>query len=70
MENKKRPAKKAFADINLCVSCGCCVKACPKNAISVFKGAYAVVNSDLCVGCSICKKACPASVIEIKEVWT
>ncbi len=51
-----------------CVACGCCVKVCPLQAISVYKGMYAVVNAAKCVGCSKCAKECPASVIEIMEV--
>ena len=48
-----------------CVGCGTCIKVCPKKAIDVPKGIYAVVERDLCVGCGLCKKACPASVIQI-----
>ncbi|MGL4335701.1 MAG: 4Fe-4S binding protein [Turicibacter sp.] len=58
--------KKACVDINYCVSCGMCVKTCPIAAIHIYKGMYAVVNSDKCVGCKKCEKACPASVIEMK----
>lgn len=37
----------------------------PAQALSVFKGSYAVVNQDACVGCGLCAKECPASVISI-----
>ncbi len=50
-----------------CVSCGCCEKACPKNAIAVYHGIYANVNQELCVGCGLCVKACPADIISLKE---
>lgn len=59
--------RKAAVDVSLCVACGCCVKVCPKNAISVFKGIYAVVDEALCVGCGKCGRECPASVITMKE---
>lgn len=62
-----RVRRKAKVDKNACVACGCCVKACPLGAISVFKGVYAKVDTDKCIGCGKCKKACPASVIEIGE---
>ena len=48
-----------------CVACGCCVKVCPLNVITIFKGMYAVVNEEKCVGCGKCANACPASVISI-----
>ena len=51
-----------------CVACGCCVKVCPKEAITVIKGLFAQVDTDRCVGCGKCAKECPASVIEMREV--
>ena len=48
-----------------CVACGCCAKVCPLNAITVYKGMYAVVNEEKCVGCGKCANTCPASVISI-----
>ncbi|WP_101698448.1 ATP-binding protein [Clostridium minihomine] len=46
-----------------CVACGCCVKVCPKGAITVPKGIRAEVNEQLCIGCTRCAKVCPAQVI-------
>ncbi|HHW46807.1 MAG TPA: 4Fe-4S binding protein [Clostridiales bacterium] len=60
--------RKAIVDKNACVACGCCVKVCPRGAISVFKGVYAAVDIGKCIGCGKCKTACPASVIGIGEV--
>ena len=60
--------RKAILNAALCVACGCCVKVCPRNAISVPHGVSAVIDSTLCVGCGKCAKECPASVIEIREV--
>ncbi len=65
MEKKKR---KAFVNINDCVACGCCTKACPRNAIEIWKGIMAKVDIVKCIGCGKCAKECPASVIEIQEV--
>jgi len=50
-----------------CVACGCCVRACSLNAISVHKGKYAVV-SDKCVGCGKCAYICPADAIEVDKI--
>lgn len=45
--------KKRFAvvDTALCVACGCCVKVCPRQAITVPKGIFAEVERAQCVGC-------------------
>ena len=59
--------KLAVVDRRICVACGACVKACPKNAISVYRGCYAAVNEAACVGCGLCAKACPAGCVETKE---
>lgn len=67
MEMTGRKLRKAYVSETQCVACGCCVKVCPMNAISVFKGIKAVVNVNRCVGCGKCARECPASVIEIRE---
>ena len=63
----KKMKRFASVDQSLCVGCGCCIKVCPKGAISVPKGIYAVVDMEKCIGCGLCAKECPASVIEIKK---
>lgn len=57
----------ALADKKRCVSCGACLKVCPREAISIWKGCYAVMDPDLCVGCGKCEKTCPAGCIILKE---
>lgn len=59
--------QKATVEKDKCVACGCCVKVCPRCAITVYKGIYAEVDENLCVGCCKCEKECPASVISMKE---
>lgn len=39
---------------------------CPKGAIGIFRGLYAVVDKKICVGCGICAMTCPAGVIEVR----
>ncbi len=51
-----------------CVACGCCVKVCPRNAISIKRGIHAVVDSKRCIGCGKCVKECPASIIKLAEL--
>lgn len=58
--------RKAVISIQECVACGCCIKVCPRNAISVPRGIYATVNEGLCVGCGKCVKECPASIISLE----
>lgn len=60
---RPRPKFKAENEQDRCVACGVCVKVCPKDAISIYKGCYAVVDEDLCIGCGICEKNCPAGVM-------
>ena len=52
---------------NACVACGACIKACPREVISIYRGCYAVVEKSECVGCGLCAKNCPAECIAIKE---
>ena len=59
--------KVATHDRKVCVACGVCMKACPKNVISIYKGCYAVVEEAKCVGCGLCTKACPAGCIVTRE---
>ena len=59
--------KYAEPDRSRCVACGACVKVCPRQAISVWHGCYAVVDNEKCVGCGKCGKTCPAGCIQPKE---
>ena len=45
-----------------CILCMECVKACPKQAISM-KGAVAVIDPAKCVNCGLCAQKCPAKAI-------
>lgn len=67
METSVRKQRKARIDTAQCVACGCCVKVCPRSAISIWRGICAQVNQTACVGCGRCAKECPASVITIEE---
>ncbi len=58
--------RRAVVSVQECVACGCCVKVCPKNAISVPKGICAAIRSESCVGCGRCAKECPAGVITLE----
>ena len=59
--------KQACVERRICVACGVCMKACPKGAISIHRGCYAVVDEAKCIGCGLCAKACPAGCIALRE---
>ncbi|MDD6190628.1 MAG: 4Fe-4S binding protein [Firmicutes bacterium] len=59
--------KIAICNKKVCVSCGTCTKVCPPEAVSVYKGCYAVVDRELCVGCGKCAGVCPVSCITVRE---
>ncbi len=61
------PRRYASVDRRRCVSCGTCEKTCPRGAIAVWNGCFALVSRGLCVGCGKCSKACPADCITLKE---
>ena len=59
--------KLAVPDQKICVACGVCLKACRKEAISIYKGCFAQVAEEKCVGCGLCAASCPAGCIRMKE---
>jgi len=59
--------KYAVPRKEICVACGVCLKACRKEAISIYRGCFAQVDDSKCVGCGLCAKACPAACITMTE---
>ncbi len=45
-----------------CTGCGECVSACPRHAITIYKG-KAVIDPDSCVGCGMCYKVCTFNAV-------
>ncbi len=65
METKNKAKKVAVVTKRRCAACGACENACPRSAIAVWKGCYAVPDASICIGCGICSRTCPAGCIEI-----
>ena len=59
--------KLAVVNQTVCAACGVCMNSCPRGAISIRHGCYALVDEGKCVGCGLCTKACPACCISLKE---
>ena len=60
------PSKRyAQPDRTRCVSCGACMNECPRDAIRIHRGCYALVDEAACIGCKKCAKVCPADCIAI-----
>ena len=57
----------AYVEKDRCVSCGACAKECPKSAISIWRGCFAVVMEEICIGCGKCTRVCPAGCISLEE---
>ncbi len=61
-------ASKRYAKVEAyCVACGTCLRVCPKEAISIWKGVEAHIDKEKCVGCGKCEKECPAGAIGFVE---
>ena len=56
----------AVPDRTSCAACGSCMDVCPRGAITVWRGSYAIVDAARCVGCGLCGRACPAGVIAME----
>lgn len=57
----------AQTDRARCVSCAACTKVCPRAAIRIHHGCFAVIDALTCVGCGKCTKICPADCITLHE---
>lgn len=62
--------KKPETDLNLCISCGLCAKACPEGCIVMeemkgYKKLKPKTNYDYCKGCGLCAHECPVKAIKM-----
>lgn len=68
MQPMQKQPQKAAVQTERCVACGCCVSVCPRAALRIHKGIYAVVTLAGCVGCGKCARECPAGSIVMQGV--
>lgn len=53
-------------DINHCVGCGSCVRACPEDGVlAVVEGTARLVRASHCVGHGYCETACPVGALTV-----
>ena len=55
------------ANLDICVFCGICAKACPQDAVTVDRENKTwIVDEDKCIHCAICAYKCPKKCIDMK----
>lgn len=57
--------EKAYIDPDLCVGCGACAEACPRNCIYEMDEGYYFIADDLCDSCGACIDVCPVEAISM-----
>ncbi|MBQ9535398.1 MAG: 4Fe-4S binding protein [Clostridia bacterium] len=66
-------ATKLMIKSDWCKGCGYCVKACPRDALSLGRETnlagynYVVCDHEKCIQCGMCYTACPDYVFTIEE---
>ena len=59
---------RPFPNEKRCTACGTCVRACPRNAITI-ENKVAIVDDKLCIRCYCCHELCPEAAIDLKISW-
>lgn len=70
--NETIPTVEKTVALDLCVSCGICKEACPKNAIELkfVKGQYIpLIKAQKCNSCKLCLKVCPGIEVDYNDLY-
>ncbi|MCI5633922.1 MAG: 4Fe-4S binding protein [Alphaproteobacteria bacterium] len=67
-EKQKTQIAVASTDEEICIGCGSCVEACPRQAVNLKRGGFPQFDTNLCIGCGKCKSICPVKAISVKPV--
>ncbi len=71
LEQKQRTKiGTAMVAEDVCVRCGLCVSACPRQAIWKEDGEIPQIAFDKCIGCGACQQVCPVKAIKIEPSAT
>ena len=60
-------SKKARIDLDVCIGCTYCIKACPFDAIAGARGYVHSVVEEWCTGCELCLEPCPVDCISMVD---
>ena len=59
----EKKGEKPVADLDKCIACGVCQKACPVEAVKSGNGQKATYDYKKCIRCYCCQEMCPANAI-------
>lgn len=62
----ERKGEKPSVDLDKCIACGVCQKACPVEAVKSGNGQKATYDYKKCIRCYCCQEMCPANAITKK----
>ncbi len=59
-------AQYPLIDVNICIGCGSCVRACPeREVLGIVFGKATIINGLKCIGHGLCEQACPVGAIQV-----
>lgn len=54
-------------DLDACVGCGECARACPAKILTLVDGKIEVGDCSECLGCQSCAMVCPVAAVTVQE---
>ena len=68
LQKQRTKIATALVREDMCISCGLCVRECPKHIIIKEDGEVPIIRFDECIGCGKCASVCPVKAISIVPV--